>query len=201
MSKVTGDVLGQQNLPLASPSMSGRLIRRGNGRSRPPSWSPLVFSWPYARASPCPCRLRRFRLRCRISEFSPWACCLARVAVSPRSRFTWSKACADFRCLAWVPVSAISSGRRVDFSWPIRSWRLSRGGFMSTARDRFGWAALAAVAAEVVLFASGLAWLAVLTRSISLAIKYGLYWFVFAEVIKVLMAAAIAARWQGRTTR
>jgi hypothetical protein len=34
-----------------------------------------------------------------------------------------------------------------------------------------------------------------------LAIKYGLYWFVFAEVIKVLMAAAIAARWQERTSR
>jgi len=65
---------------------------------------------------------------------------------------------------------------------------------------RFGWAALAAVAAEVVLFASGLAWLAVLTHSITLAIRYGLYWFVFAEVIKVLMAAGIVTRWQGRTS-
>jgi biotin transporter BioY len=52
--------------------------------------------------------------------------------------------------------------------------------------------------AEVVLFVSGLAWLAVLTHSISLAIRYGLYWFIFAEVIKVLMAAGIAARWQQR---
>lgn len=60
---------------------------------------------------------------------------------------------------------------------------------------RFGWAALAAVAAEVVLFAGGLSWLAVYTHSVSLAIKYGLYWFVFAEVIKVLMAAGVAARW------
>jgi biotin transport system substrate-specific component len=65
----------------------------------------------------------------------------------------------------------------------------------------FAWAALSAVVAEVVLFASGLAWLAVLTHSISLAIRYGLYWFIFAEVIKVLMAAGIAARWQGRTSR
>ncbi len=62
----------------------------------------------------------------------------------------------------------------------------------------FAWAALAAVVAEVVLFASGLAWLAVLTHSLSLAIRYGLYWFVFAEVIKVLMADGIAARWQRR---
>ena len=66
---------------------------------------------------------------------------------------------------------------------------------MSTAHARFGWAALSALAAELVLFAGGLSWLAVLTHSVSLAIRYGLYWFVFAEVIKVLMAAAVAARW------
>jgi len=60
----------------------------------------------------------------------------------------------------------------------------------------FAWAALSAVAAELVLFAGGLSWLAVLTHSVSLAIKFGLYWFVFAEVIKVLMAAAVAARWR-----
>lgn len=60
---------------------------------------------------------------------------------------------------------------------------------------RFGWAALSAVAAELVLFAGGLSWLAVLTHSVFLAIKLGLYWFVFAEVIKVLMAASVATRW------
>jgi biotin transport system substrate-specific component len=60
---------------------------------------------------------------------------------------------------------------------------------------RFAWAALSSVAAELVLFAGGLSWLAVLTHSVSLAIRYGLYWFVFAEVIKVLMAAGVAARW------
>ncbi|MFZ0800288.1 MAG: biotin transporter BioY [Terriglobales bacterium] len=60
---------------------------------------------------------------------------------------------------------------------------------------RFGWAALSAAAAELVLFAGGLSWLAVLTHSVSLAIRFGLYWFVFAEVIKVLMAAGVAARW------
>jgi biotin transport system substrate-specific component len=66
---------------------------------------------------------------------------------------------------------------------------------------RFGWAALSAVVAEIALFAGGLSWLALLTHSISLAVRYGLYWFVFAEVIKVLMAAAIAARWQPRSPR
>jgi biotin transport system substrate-specific component len=58
----------------------------------------------------------------------------------------------------------------------------------------FAWAALSSVAAELVLFAGGLGWLAVLTHSVSLAIRYGLYWFVFAEVIKVLMSATVAAR-------
>jgi len=61
---------------------------------------------------------------------------------------------------------------------------------------RFVWAVLASVAAEFVLFAGGLSWLAILTHSVSLAIKFGLYWFVFAEVIKILMAAGVATRWQ-----
>src|SRR3979490_2432543 len=65
---------------------------------------------------------------------------------------------------------------------------------------RFAWAGVSAVAAEVVLFVGGLSWLAVLTHSVSLAIRYGLYWFVFAEVIKVLMAAAVAARWHRQTS-
>ena len=63
----------------------------------------------------------------------------------------------------------------------------------------FGWAALAAVVGEVVLFAGGLSWLAVLTHSFSIAIRYGLYWFLFAEVIKVLMAAGVASRWHKPT--
>ncbi len=60
---------------------------------------------------------------------------------------------------------------------------------------RFVWAALAGFAGEVVLFAGGLGWLAVLTHSLSQAIRWGLYWFVFAEVIKILMAAEFAERW------
>jgi biotin transport system substrate-specific component len=66
---------------------------------------------------------------------------------------------------------------------------------------RFGWAVLSATAAEVVLFAGGLSWLAVLTHSIGLAIRYGLYWFIFAEIIKIFMAAGIAAGWSKQTSR
>ena len=65
---------------------------------------------------------------------------------------------------------------------------------------RFVWAAFSAMVAEVVLFASGLSWLVVLTHSVSTAIRFGLYWFVFAEIIKVLMAAGVAARWHQRSS-
>jgi biotin transport system substrate-specific component len=64
---------------------------------------------------------------------------------------------------------------------------------------RLAWAALSGLAAEIVLFVGGLSWLAVLTHSVSMAIKFGLYWFVFAEIIKILMAAGVASRWHRRT--
>ena len=61
---------------------------------------------------------------------------------------------------------------------------------------RFGWAALAGLAGEFVLFAGGLSWLFVLTHSLSQAIRWGLYWFVFAEVIKIMLAAGVATQWK-----
>jgi biotin transport system substrate-specific component len=70
-----------------------------------------------------------------------------------------------------------------------------------TARNKvrsFGWAALSSVVAEIFLFACGLSWLAMLTHSITLAVRYGFYWFVFAEVIKVLMASGLVAQWRQR---
>jgi biotin transport system substrate-specific component len=82
----------------------------------------------------------------------------------------------------------------------VAGWVYEQSSKQSSERSsrRFGWAVLSSVAAELVLFAGGLSWLAVLTHSISLAIRFGLYWFVFAEVIKVLMAAGVAARWHQR---
>lgn len=56
-------------------------------------------------------------------------------------------------------------------------------------------ALLASLVAEVVLFAAGVAWFAVLTRTQLLtAVSFGLYPFVFAEVMKVTAAAGIATR-------
>ena len=58
----------------------------------------------------------------------------------------------------------------------------------------FGRAALAAVAGEMTLFAGGIAWLMLMTRSLPQAAIFGLYPFVFAEVIKVMAVAGIATR-------
>jgi biotin transport system substrate-specific component len=60
---------------------------------------------------------------------------------------------------------------------------------------RFGWAAAAGFVGELVLFAGGLGWLFVLTHSFSQTIRWGLYWFVFAEVIKIMLAAGVASAW------
>jgi len=54
----------------------------------------------------------------------------------------------------------------------------------------------AAVAAEVLLFAIGISWLFVLTHSLSRAIAFGLYGFVFAEILKVMFAAGVASTWR-----
>ena len=63
-------------------------------------------------------------------------------------------------------------------------------------KKSFARAAIACTLAEIFLFVCGLSWLAVLTHSVALAIRFGLYWFVFAEVIKIMSAAALASGWQ-----
>jgi len=57
-------------------------------------------------------------------------------------------------------------------------------------------AAIAGLLAEILLFAGGLSWLYVYTHSLAKAAYLGLYWFISAEVIKIMFAAAIASRWQ-----
>ena len=60
----------------------------------------------------------------------------------------------------------------------LAGWILERG-----ART-FLRAAIASTLGEILLFAGGIAWLAVWTHSFVLALRFGLYWFVFAEIIK-----------------
>jgi biotin transport system substrate-specific component len=72
----------------------------------------------------------------------------------------------------------------------LAGWVMERG------KKTFARAITAGFLAEILLFAGGLAWLAAITHSVSLAIRYGLYWFVFAEVIKIMLAAGIATGWE-----
>jgi biotin transport system substrate-specific component len=81
-------------------------------------------------------------------------------------------------------------------AYPFVAWLA--GFVMERGRRTFARAALGGLLGEVVLFTGGLTWLAVLTHSVTQAFRWGLYWFVFAEVIKVMMAAGIAAQWQPR---
>jgi biotin transport system substrate-specific component len=69
------------------------------------------------------------------------------------------------------------------------------GWIMEHGEKSFARAAVAGLLAEIVLFAGGISWLAVVTHSFAQAVRFGLYWFVFAEVIKVMSAAGIAAGW------
>jgi biotin transport system substrate-specific component len=84
-------------------------------------------------------------------------------------------------------------------AYPLVAWLA--GYILEHGRKTFARAALGGLLGEVVLFAGGLTWLAVLTHSVAQAFRWGLYWFLFAEIIKVMMAAGIAARWQRRSER
>ncbi|MGA8153847.1 MAG: biotin transporter BioY [Terriglobales bacterium] len=72
----------------------------------------------------------------------------------------------------------------------LAGWIWERG------KKSFARAAVAGTLAEILLFAGGLSWLTVLTHSFAQAMRFGLYGFVFAEVIKVMSTAALASNWQ-----
>jgi len=72
----------------------------------------------------------------------------------------------------------------------LSGWVMERG------KGSFARAAAAGVLGELLLFTGGLSWLAVLTHSLAQAARFGLYWFVFAEVIKVMMAAGVSTGWR-----
>jgi len=84
-------------------------------------------------------------------------------------------------------------------AYPFVAW--IAGYIAERGRKGFARNLAAGISGEIVLFVGGLSWLAVLTHSLAQALRWGLYWFVFAEVIKTLMAAAIAGSWQRRMAR
>lgn len=72
----------------------------------------------------------------------------------------------------------------------VAGWISQRG------RQSFGRNVLGGVVAEFVLFGAGIAWLAAMTGSWQRAVAFGLAPFIFAEVMKVMMAAVVARRIQ-----
>ena len=84
------------------------------------------------------------------------------------------------------------------FLWAYPFVAFVAGYVFERGRKTFIRATIAGILAEALLFSSGLAWLYVLTHSLAKAAYFGLYWFVAAEVIKVMIAAAVASRWGKR---
>jgi biotin transport system substrate-specific component len=62
-------------------------------------------------------------------------------------------------------------------------------------------AVIAGLLAEILLFVGGLSWLYVYTHSLAKAAFFGLYFFIAAEIMKVMFAAAIASRWRRSAAR
>jgi len=71
------------------------------------------------------------------------------------------------------------------------------GFIFERGKPTFTRAAVAAIAGELLLFAGGISWLFILTHSLARAISLGLYWFIFAEIMKVMLAAGAVRTWNG----
>lgn len=79
-------------------------------------------------------------------------------------------------------------------SYPAVAWL---AGFLSARWKKFFGFVAAAFAAEVLLFAAGVSWLMIaLHARAAQAFAFGAVPFLFAEVMKVTLAAGIANRWQ-----
>lgn len=70
------------------------------------------------------------------------------------------------------------------------------GYIFERGKATFARAVFASVAGEILLFTFGISWLYVLTHSLARALSFGLYWFIFAEVIKIMLAAGAVRSWR-----
>jgi biotin transport system substrate-specific component len=103
---------------------------------------------------------------------------------------------------AGLPVFAMGTGVVAWLLGPTGGYLMAypvvaylAGWLAERDRSSFTRAALAATAAEVLLFAAGVSWLMLLFHApLARAVQFGLYPFFFAEVMKVLLAAGIASR-------
>lgn len=77
-------------------------------------------------------------------------------------------------------------------AYPLAAW--TAGAIAGPRGVKFARNLVAALSADVIVFAGGISWLFLLTGSLAQAMAAGLFFFVFAEVIKIMFAAAIATR-------
>ena len=77
-------------------------------------------------------------------------------------------------------------------AYPLAAW--TAGAIAGPRCAKFARNLAAALIADCVLFAGGITWLVLLTGSLAQALAAGLFFFVFAEVIKIMFAAATATR-------
>lgn len=75
------------------------------------------------------------------------------------------------------------------------------GYIFERGKATFARAAFASLAGEVLLFTFGISWLYVLTHSLARALSFGFYWFIFAEVIKIMLAAGVVRSWRALFAR
>jgi biotin transport system substrate-specific component len=75
------------------------------------------------------------------------------------------------------------------------------GYIFERGKPTFARATFASIAGEVLLFTFGISWLYVLTHSLARALSFGLYWFILAEVIKIMLAAGAVRSWQALFAR
>jgi biotin transport system substrate-specific component len=72
---------------------------------------------------------------------------------------------------------------------------LLAGYIFERGKKTFVRAAVAGICAELLLFFGGLTWLYVFTHSLAKAAYLGLYFFIAAEILKVMLAATTATAW------
>lgn len=83
-------------------------------------------------------------------------------------------------------------GPTAGYLWAYPFVAALTGYIFNRGKQTFARAFVASLSGELLLFAGGISWLYVLTHSPAKAISFGLYWFVFAEIVKVMLAAGAA---------
>jgi len=85
-------------------------------------------------------------------------------------------------------------GPTAGYLWAYPVMAFLAGWIVERGPSGFARNVVAGVVAELALFAGGLSWLTAVTHSWQRAAFFGLYPFFFAEVVKVMVAAAVALR-------